>query len=113
MAKKYLFFRASDSAPIYGPSSGSIRSTGTYGIDPSVDRKTITIIDRLNQDKVIDLNWPITDYLKENGQPYANYTELDGAMTGFFSGGVAINVTGGLTDTQLRENPVTVLFLPT
>jgi hypothetical protein len=109
MAKKYLFIRAADNAPIYGNTAASIRSAGTYGLDPSADRKTISIIDRLNQDKVIDLNWPIADYLKENALPYANFAELDGAVASFFAtADVAITVTAGLTDAQLRATPLPV-----
>lgn len=81
--KKYLFKRQSDGAWIYGDSPKSINSGG-YRMEPSPSELTVTIYDRLNRDEPDVLENPITDFLKENGQPYANFEEFSDAVSGFF-----------------------------
>lgn len=81
--KKYLFIREADGAKIFGDTDASL-NTGGYRIEPSNDRARVTVYDRLNRDSVEALDLPISDFLKENGEPYETFAELDSAFAAFF-----------------------------
>ncbi|MBV5313775.1 MAG: hypothetical protein JZU47_10795 [Prolixibacteraceae bacterium] len=86
--KKYLFIRESDGAKIYGDTDGSL-NTGGYRVEPNKEKTRVTVYDRLNRDSAEASDLAVGDFLKENGEPYANYAELDSAFAAFF-----FNVSG-------------------
>lgn len=101
--KKFLFKRAADGKWIFGNKTTSICKAGLYRIDPLNDGETFALYAVYNRD--ISLNFPnrFDDYKKENGTTYASLAEFLTATADFFDpGGVAISVTGGLTNEQLR-----------
>lgn len=82
---KYLFIRKSDKAPIYGDTKFCVQQAGTFAPDPAENLLTLSIVDRLNKNLVVDLNKPISYFLKENGSAYTTYAELELACLDFFN----------------------------
>lgn len=108
--KKYLFIRESDGAKIYGDTDGSL-NTGGYRIEPNREKTEVTVYDRLNRDSSESPNMAISDFLKENGEPYTSYSELDSAFAAFFfrvgnsSGFGTVRITGtGSTDYEAPDD---------
>lgn len=105
--KKFLFKRAADGKWIFGNKTTSICKAGLYRIDPMADGESFALYAVYNRD--ISLNYPnrFDEYKKENGSVYASMSDFLTATADFFDpGGVAISVTGGLTNEQLRAEAI-------
>ena len=90
--KLYLFKRAADDKWVFGQNIDCLHEPGICKPIPSTNRETITIIyfQRNNANPDI-FNQPVTDFLKENGDAYADFADLSDAYADFFfsvSGGV-------------------------
>lgn len=93
--KLYLFKRAADDKWVFGQNIDCLHEPGICKPIPSTNRETITIIyfQRNNANPDI-FNQPVTDFLKENGDAYADFAELSDAYADFFfsvSGGVSVS----------------------
>jgi len=83
--KLYLFKRAADDKWVFGQNIDCLHEPGICKPIPSTNRETITIIyfQRNNANPDI-FNQPVTDFLKENGDAYADFAELSDAYADFF-----------------------------
>ncbi|MCE5332679.1 MAG: hypothetical protein LLF95_11155 [Bacteroidales bacterium] len=83
--KLYLFKRTSDGKWVFGQNIDCLHEPGICKPVPSTDRTKLTIIyfQRNNSNQDI-FDHPVTDFLKENGTAYSDFTELSGAYSDFF-----------------------------
>jgi hypothetical protein len=68
---------------IFGNSPDSECGAGIYRVEPSNDRKSITII-VVETNKILWQDKKVTSFQKANGSDYGNFAELQTAYQGFF-----------------------------
>lgn len=86
MNKLYLFKRAADNVWVFGQNADCEHPKGMCKVVPSTDKTTVTIIYfQKNEANPSIYNMPVTSFLKEDGNAYADFAALKAGYAGFFS----------------------------
>lgn len=97
MSNLYLFKRAIDGQWIFGNNDECEHNPGMCRVIPSTDKTKVSIIYFQKNEAIQNIyDKPITEFLDENGDAYADFAALKAGYAGFF-----FNVGGILTSTGL------------
>jgi len=106
----YLFKRLLDGVWIFGSSVKSVCPAGAYRMESYANSDNVTIHAIFNRDISLNYGNKFSDYKKENGEAYDSMAEFEAGTTGFFSKTQeTVNVTGGITNAELRASAVPVI----